>query len=226
MMLFGAGCWGDAPVVQTPPIEQPITQPPVTPPLTPPEQPASSTSQAPVPKPFWKMYTSEIYQFAFQYPQTGKMLPVKSSLLLLDSPSDIVELDLGDTAKPFYNDQNVPDLKLSVEFFPKQNSNLKGCYYSSHGWDGDQGQKADVQKKVRIGSQEFCMTSESDAAAGNRYYTYSYSIPKGSDYLVFIFTVHSVNCQNYSDPVKQCMEFDEARDTALIPEILKTYHEI
>jgi len=76
---------------------------------------------------------------------------------------------------------------------------------------------------VNIAGHDFCLVKASDAGAGNRYYSYWYSLPltNTDKILVLSFTIHSVVCENYENP-NQCIAFDEARDTVVPQKIVAT----
>ncbi len=51
-----------------------------------------------------------------------------------------------------------------------------------------------------VDNRQYCLTKQSEGAAGSVYTTYSYRFPKGDQTGVVSFTLRFVQCQNYDEP--------------------------
>jgi hypothetical protein len=59
-----------------------------------------------------------------------------------------------------------------------------------------------MTKKITVGTREYCMTQQSEGAAGSTYNTYTYSTPAKNVAATLSFTLRMVQCDNYDDPQK------------------------
>lgn len=62
-----------------------------------------------------------------------------------------------------------------------------------------------------INGDTYCVTTESDAGAGNYYSMYSYAFPKDDKTVIMSFSIHTVQCQNYDEPEQSACQ-DEQSD--------------
>ncbi|MDD5318501.1 MAG: hypothetical protein PHF79_01625 [Candidatus Pacebacteria bacterium] len=53
-----------------------------------------------------------------------------------------------------------------------------------------------------VNGRTYCVTRESEGAAGSIYIQYAYAFPKNDKTVIFTFTVRYVQCGNYSEPQK------------------------
>ncbi len=58
-----------------------------------------------------------------------------------------------------------------------------------------------TEKKI-INGKEFCITRESEGAAGSTYTMYAYVFPFGKKTAIFTFSMQKVQCDNYDEPKK------------------------
>lgn len=195
--LFGFGCRGATPPVPTEPSPSPSV-------------PSQETE---VPD-GWNTLIDGRRGFEFSYPATAKRSTSTPAF-----PEDVFMVEFGETTT-HPTAKSVPDLTLHVLRIAPGDPRLDDCYYADGGWanEGDPG----FRDRRTIAGREFCLAVQADAAAGNRYTSYNYAVPHRGAYLIFRFIVHSVECRNYEDPKRDCVPFDEPRDTRLIPDVLKT----
>lgn len=194
---FGFGCRGASPSVPVPP----SAQPPV---------PSQETE---IPDD-WKTLIDTRRGYEFSIPATAKVATTTDAF-----PDDVFMVELGETTT-HPTAKSIPDLTLHVLRIAPGDPRLDDCYYADGGWanEGDPG----FRDRRSVGAREYCLAVQADAAAGNRYTSYNYAVPHRGAYLIFRFIVHSVECGNYEDPKRDCVPFDEPRDTRLIPDVLKT----
>jgi len=65
-------------------------------------------------------------------------------------------------------------------------------------------QAGQTQQQI-INGRTYCVTKESEGAAGSIYTQYAYSFSKNDKVIIFTFILRSVQCANYDDPQKtQC----------------------
>ena len=132
---------------------------------------------------------------------------------------DLYTIKFGSTVSSDPEKKSVPDLTLHVLAVPATDYRMQtGCYLEP-GWDYSEGIPATDEK---VAGRTSCLTEEVDAAAGNRYSVRTYAIPHRGSYIVFRFVVHSVVCENYENPTRDCLAFDETRDFAMADAVLKT----
>lgn len=62
-----------------------------------------------------------------------------------------------------------------------------------------------------INGHSYCVTIETQGAAGSIYTQYAYAFPKNDKVIIFTFTLRSVQCDNYDDPQKTACK--KERDT-------------
>lgn len=137
-----------------------------------------------------------------------------------NSAGQVMNVDMG-TAVENPGERSVPGRSLRVFVIEPEDERMRDCVFSESEWTA--GRAPDIRTNLSFGDASklvFCESRENEGAAGNRYAVYTYAAPVGGRVLVFAFTVHSVVCENFEDPEAQCVSFDEARDTAIIKEIL------
>ena len=202
IVLLGAGCVSGTPV----PVTQeptPVNQEQATVPTTTVETAAA---------------TSSVFNYAgtpaFSFAYTGEAT-TSGSL----NENAFVHIDMGTVVKN-PGDRSVPTRSLEAFVISATDTQMNGCYFSDSTWP--KGYEPASKEQKLIGTNQFCITSETDAAAGNRYFKQSYALQAGDRVIVMQFVVHSVVCENYPNPTEQCVAFDEARDTQGFEEIVKT----
>lgn len=57
-----------------------------------------------------------------------------------------------------------------------------------------------------VGGREYCVTRESEGAAGSIYTQYAYAFPRGDKVVILTFTSRSVQCANYDEPKRGACE--------------------
>lgn len=65
-------------------------------------------------------------------------------------------------------------------------------------------------KKHLVGDREYCVTTESDAAAGSMYTTYEYVSTFGDAVYRVVFTLRFPQCLNYDDPQQSACKAEQA----------------
>jgi hypothetical protein len=176
----------------------------------------TSTSNAPVAPSGWQTYENVLQGFAFRYPPQA--IWVETDLVDVDS---LAAFDLG-TRVTSTTAISVPSTMLYVRVVPADDARIKNGYFSEAGWS-DEGSRAET-KELQLGGRTVYLAIEQDAAAGNRYASYTYAIRHENDDILLNFVVHSVNCANYADPMVECVEFDEARDVSGFDDIVGTVY--
>ncbi len=66
--------------------------------------------------------------------------------------------------------------------------------------------RAGVTKKETINGRTYCVTKESEGAAGSVYAQYAYAFPFDSKTAIFTFTLRYPQCTNYDEPNKTMCE--------------------
>lgn len=72
-------------------------------------------------------------------------------------------------------------------------------------------------EKRMVGSNAYCLTQESEGAAGSTYTQYAYAFSRDSQTIIFTFTLRAVQCANYDDPQKTACENERS---AFNPDII------
>ncbi len=67
---------------------------------------------------------------------------------------------------------------------------------------GTETAQAGATRKISIGGHEYCVTKESEGAAGSIYTQYAYAGPKEGKTMIFTFSLRFVQCANYDNPKK------------------------
>lgn len=205
LIALGAGCAASAPQPTPSPEPAPVTTPPI------------EEQQSAVPS-GWQVYTNTNPAFRVAYP-TVTLDPIKDAIDVPQAPDDVFGVNLG-TVVASTTAVSVPRTTLHIKVVDATSTRLSGCAYAEQGWENN---PAARQETVTINNREFCLRVDADAAAGNRYNTFAYATKVGEKTVVVSFTIHSVACENYPDPATKCVAYDETRDAARFPEILKTF---
>jgi hypothetical protein len=150
---------------------------------------------------------------AFQFSASGTISDFEGAMGPL-----LATLDLG-TAVENPGTKFAPGRTLEIYVVSKDDEGMNGCYFSGQGWQNGISPGKSV---TTINNQTFCVTTSTDAGAGNRYNVKTYALPVGDRVVVFEFIVHSVACENYSNPAAQCFAYDEARDMSGFEGIMQT----
>lgn len=67
---------------------------------------------------------------------------------------------------------------------------------------GSETARAGITELKIINGRQYCVTKESEGAAGSIYTNYAYSAMKGDNLVIFTFSLKSVQCGNYDQPKK------------------------
>lgn len=70
--------------------------------------------------------------------------------------------------------------------------------------------RAGITAKTLINGTEYCVTKESEGAAGSIYTNYAYAFAKDNKTIIFTFTGRAVQCDNYDDPQKTACKNERA----------------
>lgn len=156
----------------------------------------------------WLQYKNFNYGFDFKYPASAV------EIFRIDSATGtVLTLDLGPTTVSS-TAVSVPSQILNVKVFSKDGSGLMAGTSLKDGCYDELGGMGQITPKVNYGGREVCVVTGADAAAGNRYDSYWYTIPLDDKYVVMSFTIHSSNCGNYENP-EQCISYEDRRDSLL-----------
>jgi len=67
---------------------------------------------------------------------------------------------------------------------------------------------------VTIEGHPYCLTRESEGAAGSVYTQYAYAFPRQSDVVTLTFSLRAVQCMNYDEPRRSACTQEQATFTA------------
>jgi len=70
--------------------------------------------------------------------------------------------------------------------------------------------QAGITTKTIINGTTYCITKESEGAAGSIYTNYAYAFAKDNETIIFTFTGRAVQCDNYDDPQKTACKNERA----------------
>ncbi len=70
--------------------------------------------------------------------------------------------------------------------------------------------QAGITERRAVNGRIYCVTRESEGAAGSIYTNYAYASEKGGKVLVFTFSLRATQCANYDDPQKSACEAERA----------------
>jgi membrane-bound inhibitor of C-type lysozyme len=65
---------------------------------------------------------------------------------------------------------------------------------------GSETARAGITQPVALNGRVYCVTKESEGAAGSVYTNYAYAAERGSTVLIFTFSLRFVQCANYDEP--------------------------
>ena len=74
---------------------------------------------------------------------------------------------------------------------------------------GIETQRAGATTKRVINGKEYCVTVETEGAAGSTYRTYAYATAAGNQVSITTFALRSVQCGNYNEPEKGVCEAEQ-----------------
>lgn len=212
LVLLGQGC---LPRFGTPeaPIPTPLPRP--TEPIE--TTPATTTTEVTVSVPDgWSRFEHDgVPNFSFYYPGSRDESAFgldRGELALFNLPSNAVV-----TTQRFF-----PNRTMTVTIFPETSPYVNGCYYNLMGAETTRESQENLAP-VRLNDRTWCVSKSEEGAAGNFYHQTGYATNIGTQVVVFHFTVHSTNCGATEDPARDCIGFDEVRDTQDFREIVNTF---
>ena len=127
-------------------------------------------------------------------PETKKLIPEKNEAVFSDSTQNIEFL----YAKPF------PTEFITPQTWPPIVSVSDEPFVCEEG--GSEIQASGQTVKKVLGGNTFCVTTQSEGAAGSTYTTYTYSMMKEESLLKLNFVLRFVQCYNYDDPQRtECL---------------------
>ncbi len=88
--------------------------------------------------------------------------------------------------------------------WPPQVNILNETYSCTEG--GTEIARAGQTSKRLVNNREYCVTKESEGAAGSTYTNYAYAFPKDTKTIIFTFTTRATQCANYDEPNKTACE--------------------
>jgi hypothetical protein len=68
---------------------------------------------------------------------------------------------------------------------------------------GSESARAGKTERRTIGGRSYCVTRETEGAAGSIYTLYAFAFPDNGKVFILTFSLRSVQCANYDDPRKQ-----------------------
>lgn len=78
---------------------------------------------------------------------------------------------------------------------------------------GLENDRAGITEKVVVNNRTYCVTRESEGAAGSMYTNYAYATDRNGSTTIMTFSLRSVQCANYNDPEKTACETERAAFT-------------
>ncbi len=69
---------------------------------------------------------------------------------------------------------------------------------------------AGLTKEHIVNGRAYCVTTESEGAAGNYYSTYAYAFPKDQKTVILTFSIHTVQCLNYAEPQQSACKEEQS----------------
>ncbi|MCX6813600.1 MAG: hypothetical protein NTV77_03975 [Candidatus Azambacteria bacterium] len=133
------------------------------------------------------------------YSKNKKILFVIFSLILLVGISYLVFINFPDSLSTIY---------MHALDWPPQAAVVDGPFTCVEA--GSEITSAGRTEKHIINNREYCVTKQSEGAAGSIYTQYIYALPKGGKTVVFTFTIRATQCGNYDDPKKTECENERA----------------
>lgn len=106
-----------------------------------------------------------------------------------------------------YPEQLATDYIHTVDW-PPQIAINNGPFVCAEG--GSEIAQAGQTEKAVIDTRAYCVTKESEGAAGSTYTQYAYAFSKNDKVLIFTFTLRFPQCANYDDPQKTQCENERA----------------
>lgn len=153
--------------------------------------------------------------WAIQHPSKADVLDPNSDDVKKEGL--ILRVNLG-TAVENIGTRTVPVRKLEVRRVKRGDLRLEGCDPEVIGKQGI----TEVTTVATSLGTVLCLQKSTDAGAGNLFHTSDYLFFTSDGPYVFSFTTRSVQCVNFERPAEQCVAYDEARDTAIFPQIMGT----
>lgn len=102
----------------------------------------------------------------------------------------------------------------TIDWPPKLNI-ISGQYTCTPG--GSETARAGGTIAEKIGKNDFCVTRESEGAAGSIYVMYAYAFPLNDKTGIFTFSLRFVQCDNYDEPnMSECKTERETFDPNII----------
>ena len=108
--------------------------------------------------------------------------------------------DAGQRIDFQYPDQPVTTTYIHAVDWPPQVAVADGPFICTEG--GSEIAQAGHTQQQTINGHAYCMTKESEGAAGSVYTQYAYAFPKNDKVVIMTFSLRSVQCANYDDPQK------------------------
>jgi len=96
--------------------------------------------------------------------------------------------------------EKLPYKYISAVDWPPQIQELNQFFSCTEG--GSEIMTAGQTKKQTIGGTEYCVTKESEGAAGSVYTQYAYAFERNNKTEILTFSLRFVQCANYDDPEK------------------------
>lgn len=96
--------------------------------------------------------------------------------------------------------EKLPYKYISEVDWPPQIQELNQVFSCNEG--GSEIMTAGQTKKQTINGTEYCVTKESEGAAGSIYTQYAYAFPRNGKTDIITFSLRFVQCANYDDPNK------------------------
>jgi tryptophan-rich sensory protein len=109
---------------------------------------------------------------------------------------------IHDTA--FFYPETLPTDYIHTVDWPPQVQVIHQPFSCTEG--GSEIARAGKTEKLVVDGDEYCVTKETEGAAGSVYTMYAYAFPKNQKTIILTFALRRVQCANYDDPQKTACE--------------------
>ncbi len=135
---------------------------------------------------------------------TGRILP-RCEFASCATPQSWIENDDATTSTAFMYPADLGTKYIHTTYWPPT-VQISYQPFSCKEGGSEIMQNGQTQSEM-INSNPYCVTKESEGAAGSVYTTYAYAFPYGNETATLTFTLRFVQCYNYSDPEQsECLK--------------------
>lgn len=108
----------------------------------------------------------------------------------------------------FYYPETLPTEYIHTVDWPPQVQVLNQPFSCTEG--GSEIARAGKTEKRLVGGDEYCVTKESEGAAGSIYAMYAYAFPKNQKTIILTFALREIQCANYDETQRTACEKERA----------------